>query len=364
MARPSPPRRKLKLSYVEESDKLNWQWGSVILNTALIDLARRILIKPDLSPLRYPGGKRKLVPLLIDLIGRSDAHFELLIEPFAGGAAVSVALLEADVVGRIALADADPLVAAFWSVVFSAQAGKLADKIYDTPVTIEEWTKQKSCEPKDIVGQAFKCFFLNRTSFSGSLARQAGPIGGRSQSGPNRIDCRYNSGRLAERIVQLSGLRRRVDFVRCQSWQMTVAQIRSRRVARHSPKDLLWYLDPPFFENADRLYRYYFTRSQHEDLASQLECLPGHWVLSYDDRPTARSLYAANAGFATVNLQYTARVDDGRRTVASEILVSSLIALLRSRKAIARRVRQLPCPRSISTQSHLGQVRAFGTGVK
>lgn len=334
------------------------------LNTALIDLARRILIKPDLSPLRYPGGKRKLVPLLIDLIGRSDANIELLVEPFAGGAAVSLALLEAGVVGRIALADADPLVAAFWSVVFSAQAGKLADQIYDTPVTLEEWIKQKHSDPKAILDQAFKCFFLNRTSFSGSLARRAGPIGGHSQSGANRIDCRYNSERLAERIIQLSRLRSRVDFVRCQSWQMTVAQIRSRRIARHSAKGLLWYLDPPFFEKADRLYRYYFAKAQHEDLASRVEHLPGHWVLSYDDRPTARKLYAGNAGFATVNLQYTARVDDGRRTVASEILVSNLIALLRSKKAIARRVRPLPCPRSVSTQSHLGQVRALATGVK
>src|SRR5258708_2042147 len=103
-----------------------------------MDLARRISIKSDLSPLQYPGGKRKLVPLLIDLIGRSDAEVELLIEPFAGGAAVSIALLEAGVVERIALADADPLIAAFWSVVFSEKAIELADRIYDTNPTLKE----------------------------------------------------------------------------------------------------------------------------------------------------------------------------------------------------------------------------------
>jgi hypothetical protein len=65
--------------------KCTTEAGEAGLNTGMIDLARQICIKSDLSPLRYPGGKRKLVPLLIDLIGRSDAEVELLIEPFAGG---------------------------------------------------------------------------------------------------------------------------------------------------------------------------------------------------------------------------------------------------------------------------------------
>jgi DNA adenine methylase len=239
------------------------------------------------------------------------------------------------------------LIAAFWAVVFSTKAIKLADQIYDTKPTLKEWVQQKTANPKSIVEQAFKCFFLNRTSFSGSLSERAGPIGGYEQKGEYRIDCRYNSEKLAERVLQLSKLRHRVDFARCQSWKMTVAQIQSRSIAKTKPSRLLWYLDPPFFEKADRLYRYYFQASQHSDLAEAVEHLPGHWVLSYDDNRAARGLYSDHAGFATVNLQYNARVDDGRRTVASEILVSNLIEDLRDSKAITGRER-LTCPRRLT----------------
>jgi hypothetical protein len=74
--------------------------------------------RSDISPLRYPGGKRKLAPFIADLITRAGLEVELLVEPFAGGAAVAISLLESGHVQSIALADADPLVAAFWKTVF------------------------------------------------------------------------------------------------------------------------------------------------------------------------------------------------------------------------------------------------------
>ena len=40
-------------------------------------------MRPDLSPLRYPGGKRKLAPMLADLILLSGRKPTLFIEPFA-----------------------------------------------------------------------------------------------------------------------------------------------------------------------------------------------------------------------------------------------------------------------------------------
>ena len=46
------------------------------------------------SPLRYPGGKGKLTPLielLIDMYGHRGGTY---IEPFAGGAGVAIELLE------------------------------------------------------------------------------------------------------------------------------------------------------------------------------------------------------------------------------------------------------------------------------
>ena len=282
-------------------------------------------MRPDLSPLRYPGGKRKLAPMLAHLLLLAGRKPKLFIEPFAGGAAVSIALLEQGLIEAIALADRDPLIAGFWSVVFSPQASKLADRIYDTAISVKEWDRQRKSDPTDPVEIAFKCLYLNRTSFSGSLMDRTGPIGGARQKGAYKIDCRFNRSVLAERVLELSRLSSHVAFVRCQGYRATFAQMRRRA----DGSSALWYLDPPFFNKAKRLYRYSFEPQEHEDLADQLDTLPGEWVLSYDDVPQARQMYQAHPGFAVVNLQYTARVDDGARLVSSEVLVSGLIAELR-----------------------------------
>ena len=119
--------------------------------------------RSDVSPLRYPGGKRKLAPLIADLITRAKLKIDVLVEPFAGGAAVSISLLEGGYVQSIALADEDPLVANFWKVVFSRNAYQLADMIYDVDVTLDEWRRQKAVTPRTELKAAFKCLFLNRT---------------------------------------------------------------------------------------------------------------------------------------------------------------------------------------------------------
>ena len=166
--------------------------------------------------------------MLADLIISAGLKPPLFVEPFAGGAAVSIALLEQGLVDRIALADRDPLVAGFWHVVFSRRAPDLADRIYDAKVTVCEWQRQRASSPTKPLDIAFKCLFLNRTSFSGALMSRTGPIGGARQKSQYTIDCRFNREVLAERVLELSRLSGRVDFVRCQSYRATFAQVAKR----------------------------------------------------------------------------------------------------------------------------------------
>lgn len=193
-------------------------------------------------------------------------------------------------------------------------------------VTLEEWKRIKLSEPALGLETAYKCLFLNRTSFSGALMAHTGPIGGMSQQGAYKIDCRFNRSQLAARILELSHLRNRIAFVRCESYSDTIQHVRDN----HGDTSVLWYLDPPFFAKADRLYRHSFKNSDHEALAAAVESMPGNWILSYDDHPDARRMYAGHPGFARINLQYSARIDDASRLVASEVVVSDLIASLRA----------------------------------
>jgi DNA adenine methylase len=303
--------------------------------------------RPDVSPLRYPGGKRKLVPLIADLIKRADLKIELFVEPFAGGAAASIALLESGHVQSVALADVDPLVASFWQTVFSPDAQRLANLICDSKVTLREWRRQKILSPRSRLAAAFKCLFLNRTSFSGSLVPRTGAIGGMSQTGAYKIACRFNQERLARRIVELSELRSRVRFVRNESYRKTMADVARMTLADRRPSEIFWYLDPPFFAKADRLYRFPFDDGQHSRLAQDLKELVGHWLLSYDDHEGARRMYQRHSGFARVNLRYSARIDNGERLIASEVVVSDIIASLRRRNKLPRWGMIIPLPRRL-----------------
>lgn len=164
---------------------------------------------------------------------------------------------------------------------------------------------------------AFQCLYLNRTSFSGSLHKEAGPMGGRTQAKGDLIGSRFNRKKIAARIRELGSLRERVREVNCGGYDDAFK--------RHDSKDTFWYLDPPFFAKADRLYRHHFNGEAHSHLAELIGGLSGSWVLSCDDHREAYPLYAGHPGFARISLQYTASAGE-RRLQKREILVSDIIA--------------------------------------
>lgn len=273
-----------------------------------------------------------MVPLVADIFSRHGTAVELLVEPFAGGAGVSIALLESGLAKKIALADKDIYVSSFWRVVFSDQAKKLVRLIEDCDVSLSAWDEIKRSNAQDDLNRAFRCLYLNRTSFSGILHSEAGPIGGRSQSGSYKIGCRFNKKALIRRIMELSDLRSRVLFVRTQSYRKTISDIKKMKISRKGD-GLYWYFDPPFFEKANKLYREFFDENDHLAFKESIlsESLPGQWVLSYDDVKIARDFYSQYSGFSRVNLSYNARIDSLERLSSSEIIVSNIIASLRER---------------------------------
>ncbi len=285
------------------------------------------------SPLRYPGGKRKLAKAIHQLISLDGREVETLVEPFAGGASVAISFLENTEAGVI-LSDLDPLVSAFWSVVFSKRAVELAERVADTSPSLSLWQDLRNSSPRSDVERAYKCIVLNRTSFSGILHHRAGPIGGLDQKGQYKIDCRFNADRLSDRITTLSKFSDRVVVLRAQDWRATLHFVRKGWSTSKTRESLLWYLDPPFFEKAERLYDYSFGAADHNRLRGQIDKLPGRFILSYDDVAASRQRYLKHPGFLRINLSYNARIDRTERLFAGEILVSDMIARLRKRSVL------------------------------
>lgn len=273
-----------------------------------------------LSPLRYPGAKRRLCGFISEALRLNGLKPRLLVEPFAGGASVSLQLLNDGIVEKVALAERDPLVASFWRVVFF-DSEWLIDRVRRVKLSLQQWDRFKKNPGTTDRDRALACLFLNRTSFSGIIAPGAGPIGGREQHSAYKLDCRFNVETLVKRIRQAAGLSPRILFVDCASWDATLAKVNGLKLP---PQDLLYYFDPPFYKNAERLYSYYFNEEEHQRLHDATIGLRSPWILSYDPVEPIMTMYSDN-GRKPRHVQplYSVR-GSSSPTEAQELVVSNL----------------------------------------
>lgn len=269
-----------------------------------------------LSPLRYPGAKSRLYSDLGGIFTRAIEHagmdFDLFVEPFAGGASTSLRLVAEGKVARILLADADPVVAAFWQVA-AAETDHLIDRMHDEHARFvavggvtalarwdhwKYWTPNRGASAASVRrDRAMRCLFLNRTTFSGILHGRAGPLGGRKQTSPHSIGCRFNPDDLAKRLRFIEHLYRtnRLVDVWCADWRTTLESVASRYKVL-LPDNVIAYLDPPYLAKSERLYPEASGAFPHTELATYLRTeAQFRWVLSYDNDPALFEppLYAA-----------------------------------------------------------------------
>lgn len=278
------------------------------------------------SPLRYPGAKRQLVGYIKECLKINGLRPSLFIEPFTGGASVSLQLLQDDLVDRIGLNDLDPWVASFWETVFF-DTDWLVEQIEKVPVTLSKWHEFKNSMPESRREQALTCIFLNRTSFSGILAPGAGPLGGQQQKSSYDIGCRFYRKTLIKRIRQAEALKDRVAFVWNWNWWEIL------KMLENCTEKVFYYFDPPFFEKAERLYRFYFKDNDHLELRDTVLNLDQPWILSYDSVQQVENLYGKSGkGSAKIDVIYSTSQRNKRFT--QEAIISNLEKLPKVNKII------------------------------
>jgi len=279
-----------------------------------------------LSPLRYPGAKRRLAQYVGEVLRLNELKPRLFVEPFAGGASVALQLLQDGFVEKAVLGEKDPLVASFWKTVFSDPEW-LIDQLKTVPVNLATWDRFKFGKPHTTRERALACIFLNRTSFSGILASTSGPLGGRRQESQYKLDCRFPLKTLVKRIRQCAALHSRILFVNNGDWAHTLEKVKSK--ALHD-LDVFCYFDPPFYENADRLYNFYFDGKQHKALHDRVAKLRHPWLMSYDPAAPIIEMYSHNGdGPRHVDLLYSASGTE-RPRAARELMITNLPILPRA----------------------------------
>lgn len=276
------------------------------------------------SPLRYPGGKKRLSGYIAETLRLNGIVPKLFVEPFAGSASVSIQLLCDGAVEKIALGERDPLVASFWKVVFSSDLEWLIERVKTISVTVKKWEEFRANFGSTNRERALACLFLNRTSFSGILDETAGPIGGREQRSEYKIDCRFPRETLARRLREIGAMKSKVLFVNAGDWLETVSKVEALGLGQN---EVCYYLDPPFYNKADRLYRFFFNADDHQALHDRLVRLKQPWILSYDPAEQIRSLYAHNGnGPKCINSLYSANMNSGLQKV-EEFVITTLPVL-------------------------------------
>lgn len=244
-------------------------------------------LKKQLSPLRYPGGKSRLIN---DIYARLGAkHISCFSEAFAGGASVGLSLLEAGVCDMLRLNDADPGVYAFWHTVLNKPEALLCRILREplpTHLTLRHCKEILMAGTSDIADLAWAQLVVNRLSYSGIA--MAGAMGGKNGSQASLL-ARWNPETLAGRIQRVYDMRCRIHLTNMDGCEFI-------EKFGYWEKDGVLFVDPPYYEKGPQLYPLSFSEDDHCRLAELLNELsvqfPGvRVIITYDDHPVIRDLY-------------------------------------------------------------------------
>jgi DNA adenine methylase len=176
----------------------------------------------------------------------------------------------------------------------------LCDRISHTPVTTEEWHRQRSIQHDPHAADidlAFSTFFLNRTSRSGIIG--GGIIGGLRQTGQWKIDARFGREDLIRRIRKIARHRSRITVTGFDAAEYLQTEIPKL----HAP---FVYLDPPYYVKGGDLYQNSYSPEDHAAIASLVCHLEVPWMVSYDAAPQIDALYRNERRIA-YSLNYSAQ---------------------------------------------------------
>jgi DNA adenine methylase len=254
-------------------------------------------VKPVRPVAPYIGGKRSLAKVLTQ---RIDAvPHELYAEPFVGMGGVFfrrqrrpkkevINDISTDVVNLFRLLQRhyqQLLDVLKWQVCSRAEFERLVDLDPSRLTDLE---------------RAARFLFVQRASF-GAVGRRYGV----TRTAPARFD-------LTKLVPMLEDVHERLCGVDIE--RLPYAEL----IARYDTPASLFYLDPPYWGTEDYYGKNVFSAADFERLSTLLEGIQGRFILSLNDTPEIRAIFAAFT-IEEVTLNY--RVS-GKVTPAREVIIS------------------------------------------
>lgn len=266
------------------------------------------MLKLMSSPLRYPGGKSRAVPLILQLV---PDHVEFR-EPMVGGGSVFLALRQLYPARSYWINDLNEDVYLLWRQIRDHPI-ELVNTVsdlrarYGDPHDLFAFLKENWHNGTDLQ-RAARYFTLNRIGFSGLV-----DVGGTFST--HAFEKMFTASTI-RRILRLSPL---LDGVKITNLDYSV-------LLREPGSGVFIFLDPPYVTAGGYLYgkRGGLHREfDHARFAEECARCEHSWLITYDDCDLVRDLFD---GFQIVpwKLQYAMNNAGGNRpTAGSELFIAN-----------------------------------------
>ena len=255
------------------------------------------------TPFRYAGGKYYALKYLLPYIN-AISHDEFR-EPFVGGGSVFFGKHR---VNRNVINDVDEELINIYRIIQNASSLEQLVSMFDGEIaTKERHAIVRDMVPSNDIERAFKYYYINRTSYSGIMKKPAWGYRDDKSSPPHR---------WANMLYKA--------HEKLQDTEIYSKDFSEVILEPTDSKSVLMYLDPPYFEaDQKRAYKNHFLVEDHERLCELLKKTPHTFLLSYDDIPAIREMYAwANIYPLTWNYN-TSNLKGQSRKLGQELLITN-----------------------------------------
>jgi len=238
---------------------------------------------PQRSPFRYPGGKTWLIPHVRQWLRSFDERPRLLVEPFAGGAIVSLTAVMENLVDRALMVELDSGVCAVWKAILEGDAIWLADAVEGFDISEVNVRRLLESQPRMVRDLALQTLVRNRVGRGGILAPGAGIVK-RGENG-HGLRSRWYPATLSRRIRAIAAVRDRLEVICDDGLEHIEPYGDDRRV--------VFFIDPPYTVAGRRLYTH--NRVDHCRLFALTSNIKGDFLMTYDDSPMIARLAAEHS---------------------------------------------------------------------
>ena len=242
------------------------------------------------SPLRYPGGKAKVLDAILERFPEQFLEFR---EPFVGGGSVFLAVRQKFPNVPVWINDLNLDLISFWRTVqincvaLTTEVRRIKETEQDGKDLYEGFRSSLASDLTEFE-RAVRFFVLNRITFSGTV-----DSGGYSEQS---FHGRFTHSSI-DRVEEIAGLMHGIRITNTDY----------REVINAAGQDVLMFLDPPYFSaTKSKLYGKkgdLHVGFDHTEFALEMQRSLHRWLITYDDCLEIRN-YFAFASIQDFSVQY------------------------------------------------------------